>query len=418
MLASQAVARPLRRLRPGGPAQQAGALPERAAELAAVCWQLEEVCWMLEDPVPLLPVAFWGLNLSERSGRPDLTMISQAGLGNILTAAGHQRLARAHVRAAVAAAERASDPVALVYTYILSCLHWIAVGDWAAADAGLPRVLEAGNRARLHRMVDQAVLLAGISRYLTGRFGEAAAMGEDARVAARDRHDPMAELWGVVLLAEARLRTDPADPALAAVLAEGEALPQAGVPAIDGVRFHVAVARQRLAAGRPDAAWRSVRAAADLAGPEPSFHPYTLEAHAGIPEVCLALLQAGGAPGVDVAELRATSAAGLRRLEGFARTFPMARPRAWLCQGAWQALEGRRRPALRSWARAVEAAERLAMPWELAWGQLELGRHLGPGERAPGGLDGPALLERAEASFEAMGCGPPAGRWARTGIAR
>jgi tetratricopeptide (TPR) repeat protein len=418
MLASQALARSLRRLRPSGPAQRAGAWPERATEAAAVCWQIEEVCWMLEDPAPLLPVAFWGLNLSERSGRPDLVMIGQAGLGNILTAAGHQRLARAHIRAAVAAAERASDPVALVYTYILSCLHWIAVGDWAAADAGLPRVLEAGNRARLHRMVDQAVLLAGICRYLTGRFEEAAAMGEDARVAARDRHDPMAELWGVVLLAEARLRTDPEDPALATALAEGETLGQAGIPAIDTVRFHVAVARHHLAAGRPDAAWRSVRAAAGVAGPEPSFHPYTLEAHAGIPEVCLALLQAGGAPGAEMAELRATAAAGLRRLEGFARTFPMARPRAWLCQGAWQALEGRRRPALRSWARAVEAAERLAMPWELAWGQLELGRHLGPGERAPGGLDGPALLERAEASFEAMGCGPPAGRWARTGIAR
>jgi hypothetical protein len=166
----------------------------------------------------------------------------------------------------------------------------------------------------------------------------------------------------------------------------------------------VAVARHHLAAGRPEEAWRSVRPAAALAGPQPSFHPYTLEAHAGIPEVCLALLEGGGAPGVDAAELRATATAGLRRLERYARTFPMARPRARLCRGAWQELEGRRRSALRSWARAVEAAERLAMPWELAWGQLQLGRHLGPGERAPDGLDGPALLERAEAGFEAMGC--------------
>jgi hypothetical protein len=291
----------------------------------------------------------------------------------------------------------------------LTCLHWLAVGDWAAVDAGLPRVLEAGNRARLHRMVDQAVLLAGVGRYLTGRFGEAAAMATDARAAARDRHDPMAELWGVVLLAEARLRTDPVDPALAAALEEGEALLQGGVPTIDAVRFRVATARHHLAAGRPDAAWRSVRAAADLAGPEPSFHPYTLEAHAGIPEVCLALLEGGGVPGMEVAELRATATAGLRRLERYARTFPMARPRARLGQGAWQALEGRRRAALRSWARAVEAAERLAMPWELAWGQLQLGRHLGPGERAPNGLDGPTLLERAAAGFESMGCPPVAG---------
>jgi len=56
----------------------------------------------------------------------------------------------------------------------------------------------------------------------------------------------------------------------------------------------------------------------------------------------------------------------------------------------------------------VEAAERLAMPWELAWGRRELGRHLGLGERAPNGLDGPALLEQAAAGFEAMGCRPGA----------
>jgi hypothetical protein len=44
------------------------------------------------------------------------------------------------------------------------------------------------------------------------------------------------------------------------------------------------------------------------------------------------------------------------------------------------------------------------MPWELARGQLELGRHLDPGERGPDGLDREALLERAAAGFQAMGC--------------
>jgi hypothetical protein len=172
----------------------------------------------------------------------------------------------------------------------------------------------------------------------------------------------------------------------------------------------VAAARQHLAAGRADGAWRSIRAAAALAGPGPSFHPYTIEAHAGIPEVCLALLERGGPPIADPAELRATATAGLRRLDRYSRTFPMARPRALLCLGSWQALEGRRRPAVRSWARAVEAAERLAMPWELAWGQLQLSRNLGPGERAPNGLDQAVLLERAVAGFEAMGCRAEAGQ--------
>jgi hypothetical protein len=206
------------------------------------------------------------------------------------------------------------------------------------------------------------------------------------------------------VLAEAGLRADPGDPALAGTLDEGAALLASGIPTVDAVRLHVAAARHHLAAGRAEEAWRSIRVAAGLAGPEPSFHPYTIEAHAGIPEVCLALLEGGGAPGADPAELRATAAAGLRRLDRYGRAFPMARPRARLCLGSWQELDGRRRPAVRSWTGAVQAAERLAMPWELARGQLELGRHLAPGERGPGGLDRDALLEQAAAGFAAMGC--------------
>jgi len=107
---------------------------------------------MLEDQTPLIPLALWAVNLSERSARPDLLMMNQAGLGNSLTAAGLHRLARPYVRAAVAAAGRSSDPVAVSWTYVVACLHWLAVGDWAAIDAGLPRALEAATGARLHRV--------------------------------------------------------------------------------------------------------------------------------------------------------------------------------------------------------------------------------------------------------------------------
>jgi tetratricopeptide (TPR) repeat protein len=404
MLGSQVLRRPLRRLRPGGSVEQRADRRERAAESAEVCWQLQEACWMLEDQAPLIPMALWALDLSERSGRSDLTMMNQAGLGNSLTAGGFHWLARRQVRAAAAAAGRSTDPLAITWTQVVASLHWLGVGDWAALDNGLARALEVGRRARLHRMVDQAILLGGICRYLTGRFEEAAAMSAEARAAGRDRRDPMVQLWGLLVVAESRLRTDPGDPALAGVLEEAEPLLAGGVPTIDVVRLHVAAARFHLAGGRTGDAWRSIRAAAALGGPEPSFHPYTIEAHAGVPEVCLALLEQDEPPGADPAELRATTTAGLRRLHRYGRAFPMARPRGQLASGCWHRLDGRRRPAARSWTRAVQAAERLAMPWELARAHHELGRQLAEGQRSPLGLDRRGHLERAAAGFAAMGC--------------
>ena len=99
--------------------------------------------------------------------------------------------------------------MAVTWTQIVASLHWLGVGDWPALDAGLPRALEAGSRGRLHRAADQAVLLGGVCRYLTGRFR--------GRGHGRRGAPPAATAmtawsnWGLLVLAESRLRTDPGD---------------------------------------------------------------------------------------------------------------------------------------------------------------------------------------------------------------
>jgi hypothetical protein len=204
---------------------------------------------------------------------------------------------------------------------------------------------------------------------------------------------------------ETALRADPDTPAMPGWCEEAaRLLPH--VARIDAARFHVAMARQHLAAGRPADAWQATRTADRLVGPGPSFVQYALEAHAGVPEVCLALLEGeyGGVPGVDPPELRATAAAGVRRLRRYARTFPMARPRALICLGWSRWLDGRQGAARRAWAKAVREAERLRMPYELARAHDELGRHLAEGERSPLGLDRDGHLERALDGFRAAGC--------------
>jgi tetratricopeptide (TPR) repeat protein len=404
VLASQALQRRLWRLRPGGVVERGEERRIRAGERAATCWQMAEACYVLEDWSPLLPLALFGLNQAERAGRLDLTARAQIGFGLITGIAGLRRLSRRQVRAAVSAADRAGDPVTICWTQQVGGLYWLGVGDWTMLDARAPTALAAGAAARLHHLADIVVLISALCRYLTGRFGEAAVMAADARGAGRDRHDPTVQLWGLLVVLESRLRVDAGDPVIAEWLEEADQLGTQQVARIDVVRAQVAAARFHLAGGRPADAWRAIRTAADLAGPGPSFASYTLEAHAGLPEVSLALLERGEPTGVDPAELRATAAAGLRRLRRYARFFPMARPRALVCLGWSHWLQGRHGAARRAWTRAIAEAERLAMPWELAHAHHQLGRHLAAGQRSPLGLDRTGHLDRARSTFAALGC--------------
>jgi tetratricopeptide (TPR) repeat protein len=395
VLATQVARRALRRLRPGTLVERRPDRRAAARERAAAAFIVMEAYWVLEEQVPMLPVSLWSLNEAERAGDLDLTAQAQAGTGMIFGTVGLRRLAAGHLRAAAAAAERATDPFTACWLGIVGGLHWTGVGDWAAVDAVTSRALAILRRTPLHRWADEVMLLRGVAFYLTGRYREAAAAAAEGMASGRDRRDPIVHLWGLVVLMETALRADPDDPALAGWAEEAvPLLPQ--VARIDAARFHTAMARLHLAAGRPADAWQATRTADRLVGPAPSFVQYALEAHAGIPEVCLALLERdGGVAGVDQAELRATAAAGLRRLRRYARTFPMARPRALLCLGWSHRLDGRQAAARRAWARAVSEAERLRMPYELARARDELGRH-------------PAAGPSASAAARSAGPRPPA----------
>jgi predicted ATPase/DNA-binding SARP family transcriptional activator len=403
VLATQVARRTLGRLRLAGPVERRPDRRAAATERATAAFWIMEVYWVLEEQVPMLPVTLWSLNEAERAGDQDLIVRAQAGTGMILGTVGLRRLARRHLRAASAAVERTDDPFTACWVGIVGGLHWTGVGDWAAVEDGAARALPTLRRTPMHRWADEMLLIVAIACYLTARYREAVEGAAEGMASGRDRRDPIVHLWGLVVLLETALRADPENPAIAGWSEEAaRLLPH--VARIDAARFHAAAARLQLAAGRAADAWQATRTADRLMGPEPSFVQYGLEAHAAVAEVCLALLERGEQVAADPAELRATAARGLRRLRRYARSFPMARPRALTCLGwsRWQ--DGRRRQAVRAWTRAVREAERLVMPYELARAHYELGRHLRPGERSPLRLDGAGHLSRAAATFASIGC--------------
>ncbi|MET8153260.1 ATP-binding protein [Actinoplanes sp. NPDC049668] len=402
VFAAEMATRALRGLRPGGRA----ARPRHRAvarERSATDFAISEVYWVHDEQLAVLPSSIRALNEAERAGDLEMTARAQAGLGMVLGAAGFRRLARRHIRAACAAAERSSNPITICWVGIMSALHGIGAGDWAAVDAGTARALALREETPMYRWADELLLASAVAWHLAARHEQAAAAAAEGVAAGAGRRDPIVHLWGLLVGMETALRTDPCDPDLPRRYSEAVGLLPTANRA-DAARVHVAGARLHLAAGRTAQAWQAVRAADDLLGAGPSFEQYALEAHAGVPELCLTLLELGGDhPGP--AELRATAAASARRLRRYARRYPMARPRALLCLARQSWLDGRA-AARRACARAAREAERLRMPYELARAHEELGRHLPAGRRSPLGLDGAEHRQRAIAGFRAVGCGP------------
>ncbi|MET8088226.1 BTAD domain-containing putative transcriptional regulator [Micromonospora sp. NPDC005237] len=411
MLASQVIRRTLHGLRPGGVVARGADRREAARERAAACFTIAEVYWVLDEHLPVLAASISSLNAAERAGDLDLIVRAQAGLGMMIGTVGLHRLAGRHLRAASSAVERTNDPLTACWVGIVGGLHWTGVGDWAAVDLGADRVLKLRRRTPMHRWADEVLLISAFSRYLTARYAQAAAAAAEAMASGRERRDPVVHLWGLLVLIETALRANPDDPALAGWSEEAAQLLPAAAR-IDAARLHAAVARQHLASGQPLDAWQAIRTADHLIGPHPSFEQYAIEAHAGIAEVSLALLEladphrrsARGAREPDPAELRESTAVALRRLRRYARTFPIARPRALICLGWYRWLGGRAEPARRAWVRAARDAERRQMPYELARAHYELGRHLIAGQRSALGLDRAEHLERAIAEFGLAGC--------------
>jgi eukaryotic-like serine/threonine-protein kinase len=85
-------------------------------------------------------------------------------------------------------------------------------------------------------------------------------------------------------------------------------------------------------------------------------------------------------------------------LRQYARAFPIAQPRAWLCQGLGAHFFGHHRRALAAWRKSLAAAERLAMPCEQGRAHYQIGRHLPAGDPAQ-----QAHLTRADEIFADIG---------------
>lgn len=340
--------------------------------------QLGPITYQSGEALPTLTAAVWNLNLAEQSG---VEAELAKALGGCCITTGSlplHRLAETYAQRALHAARSGGDPAAEAYAAELVALYWLGTGRWAEAQAALERTAALCVQLELRRNEIEARCLLAKVHYHQGRFEEARRIHAPVLAASQELGDPAGIHWSLLGLVDcaARLGQASDDEALA-WLEQAQAVQTARSLALaDVIRCHGMLALWHSWRGDQQRAQEAAQTAARLTRRNRLAGVWTLEGFAGVAEVCLARWEAARLNGGEAHGLAASAQEACQALQGLARIFPVARPRAWLYQGWRHWLAGQPARAARAWHQSLAVAERLAMPYEQGRAHYELGRRV------------------------------------------
>lgn len=122
------------------------------------------------------------------------------------------------------------------------------------------------------------------------------------------------------------------------------------------------------------------------------------EGYCSLPEVYLRLWEAAeqGQSGIVADDaLQSQAHRAVKKLNGYAKRFPIAYPRALIWQGLYFWLTGKPQKAHHAWAQCITFSQQKGMPYEEALASYEIARH-----PLDGASPNPALQQKAQAIFD------------------
>jgi tetratricopeptide (TPR) repeat protein len=325
--------------------------------------------------VPGVDAALHMVNLAERVGpSPELaraygTMSVGAGVAQLHSLAGR------YAQRAREIARRADDLSGLAWVLETTCAFHISVGNWLAAreafTEGLNIAQQLGDQ---RRWIELAVMQAQVLSH-QGEFGHLAEWSAEMSAMASNVDDPhrkalihLVEAW--YLMPQGRM-----DAVVPRLQKATELLGGRGSRA-DEILSHGILALAYFRGNDEEHARLTARLATGLIAQAQPSAVHIFEGYACVAEAYLGLWEAGD--GAAARPARQACAA----LRQYARAFPIALPRAWLCEGLSAHLSGHHQRGLAAWRKSLAAAERLAMPCEQGRAHYQIGRHLPVGDPA------------------------------------
>jgi tetratricopeptide (TPR) repeat protein len=390
------------RFRPAIGTPRAAAQTQRLLDASAAMAYLGPIAYQSGEALQTLTMAFWSLNLAEQADSSPEQARAFSGCCITVGSIPLHRPAERYGQLARGAARLCGDPATEAYALEITALYLLGVGRWSDAEAMLEQACALYARLELHRGEVEALSLLAKLQAFRGQFNQARQTHAAALALSQQQGDLAGQHWSLLGLADCALPTNQAQLAEVAVWLDRAATIQhtRSLARADVIRWYGTTALMHWRGGDFEHAAESAQIGVRMIERNALAGAWTMEGFAGLAETYLSLWEAHDNDrriSIERDTLIASARKACNTFQTFARSFPIAQPRAWLYQGWRSRLAGDLARANRAWQQGLSLAERLAMPYEQGRAHYELGRH------AAGDEQGQAHLRRAVDLFAAVG---------------
>ncbi len=361
---------------------------EWLTEAALANEQLSEVAYYTNDTLMGVYVTLRTLNLAERT-RPSPQLARSLGAVSYIALLASNTVSQLYGRRARRIAYQVGDPYGIARALHLLTLGRIGVGDWDTAQQALEEVIAKYEALGEQRYWAMAAHSLGEILYYRGQFDEGRIIKERIGVAALRYGDIQAQGFSKRGTAYYDLINHQADNALSdactAITLFTESNDRIG--AVDSWCIR-ALAELRL--GQYAEAIHSVKTAFELAGDKA---PSSYNLIVGFSCLADGLFWQYETHPQQADALQPMIEHTLKLIRGYAKRYPIGRPRAHIFNSWYHWLRGDSAKALLEGRKALQSAQALHMPYDISYARWLLGRY----------TETPSELALAAQDFRAMG---------------
>jgi tetratricopeptide (TPR) repeat protein len=355
--------------------------------------KLAEVYFFTGETVTSMHAAFRGLNIAEAAGPSPELARGYASMGALVGFIPLHGAAEAYLRRALEGAQASDNLATREFVAMAAGFYYAGVGKWAEARELFDQMLAIAQRIGDRRRWDDAMSNLAPIHYYRGEFASGAGLAAALYAAG---HELLNRTEGLQWQAKCLFSLGRFDEVTAhleelqAALDEGSGLVDKPMKiGVQGLR-----AATYLRRGAYQSALEAAKQTVDMAAKSMPSSYGVLSGYANPAEVYLTLWETSHPqPGLDTLARQACKLA-----RGFARIFPIGRPRALLWGGLYEWLAGKPVRAHKAWLESLAVARSLEMAYDEALAHYEIGRHTAAGDPAR-----QEHLARAGEIFERLG---------------